>query len=122
MTMPDLDDLMAAIVNGNLPEVWSLLDAPGATPAIFEGEEAMALSIACVHAGPHPNLEREGIVNALLRAGATPNLVSLMYSAGEQRIDHEAARVASWTARRRRHLGKAFSYPDKCETYDGACE
>ena len=56
---------MAAIVNGNLPEVWSLLDAPGAAPAIFEGEEAMALSIACVHAGSHPNLEREGIVNAL---------------------------------------------------------
>ena len=52
---------MAAIVNGNLPEVWSLLDAPGAAPAIFEGEEAMALSIACVHAGSHPNLEMRRI-------------------------------------------------------------
>ena len=71
--MPDLDDLMAAVVSGNLPEVWSLLDAPGAAPAIFEGREAMALSMACMHAGPY-NIEREGIVNALLRAGATPDL------------------------------------------------
>ena len=77
--MPDLDDLMAAVVSGNLPEVWSLLDAPGAAPAIFEGREAMALSMACMHAGPY-NIEREGIVNALLRAGATPDLVSLLHS------------------------------------------
>jgi ankyrin repeat protein len=77
--MPDLDDLMAAVVSGNLPEVWSLLDAPGAAPAIFEGREAMALSMACMHAGPY-NIEREGIVNALLRAGATPDLASLLHS------------------------------------------
>ena len=73
--MPDLDDLMAAVASGSLPEVWSLLDAPGATPAIFEGQEAMVLSTACIRAGPYTNLEREGIVNALLRAGATPDLL-----------------------------------------------
>ena len=66
LTMPDLDDLMAAVVSGNLPEVWSLLDAPGASPAIFEGQEGRVLWMACTHAGPHSNLEREGIVNALL--------------------------------------------------------
>ena len=83
--MPDLDDLMAAVVSGNLPEVLSILDAPGAAPAIFDGQEDTVIWMACAHAlnaGPHANLEREGIVNALLRAGAPPNPLSLMYSAG----------------------------------------
>ena len=78
--MPDLDDLMAAVVSGNLPEVLSILDAPGAAPAIFDGQENTVIWMACAHAlnaGPHANLEREGIVNALLRAGAPPNPLSL---------------------------------------------
>ena len=75
--MPDLDDLMSAIVSGNLSEVSSILDAPGASAAIFEGQVDI-LSMACLHAGVHEDLsiEREGIVHALLRAGA-PNLAKL---------------------------------------------
>jgi ankyrin repeat protein len=150
--MPDLDDLMAAVVSGNLPEVWSLLDAPGAAPAIFEGREAMALSMACMHAGPY-NIEREGIVNALLRAGATPDLASLLHSinAGNVSVlkllldagaDAQAIGRHGWTAlhsacrssavcvelsgqltsKRRRASGKVLLYPDKCETYDGSRE
>ena len=76
--MPDLDDLMAAIVSGRLSEVWSLLDAPGAAPAIFDGQENTVIWMACMHAGGADSntIEREGIVNALLRAGAPPNPLS----------------------------------------------
>ena len=78
LTMPDLDDLMAAVVSGNLPEVRSMLDAPGAAPAIFDGQENTVIWMACMHAGGADSntIEREGIVNALLRAGAPPNPLS----------------------------------------------
>ena len=76
--MPDLDDLMAAVVSGNLLEVRSMLDAPGAAPAIFDGQENTVIWMACMHAGGADSntIEREGIVNALLRAGAPPNPLS----------------------------------------------
>ena len=77
--MPDLDDLMAAVVSGSLPEVRSILDAPGAAPAIFDGQEDTVIWMACMHAGPQDcnTIEREGIVNALLRAGAPSRISNL---------------------------------------------